>query len=177
MDAWEPVGGIPGEHACGFVLAGGQSSRMGSDKALLKLDGEALISRGLRKLRYVCPETAIAGGAAGLETFGRVISDLTPGCGPLGGIVSALEQSRFEWNLFLAVDLPLVPEGVLRALLAAAGGAEPVVLAQSGERVQPLCGVYSRRALPVLRAELAAGRLKMKDAATLAGASAPSDRT
>ena len=159
-----------GAPVAGFVLAGGKSSRMGRDKALLELDGELLIERALRKLSAVCDEVAIAGGGAELARFGRVVPDLKPGLGPLGGIVAALEQSGWEWNLFLAVDMPFVPVEVLRALVAAAGGAEMVVLSRAEGYVQPLCGVYSRRALPALRAELEAGRLKVKDAVAAAGA-------
>ena len=163
---------MPVEYACGFVLAGGKSSRMGCDKALLKLQGETLVVRGLRKLRYVCAETAIAGGSQAVAQFGRVVADLWPEHGPLGGIVSALEQSPYEWNLFVAVDMPFVPEVALRRLVAAAGGEEMIFLAQAQGVVQPLCGVYSRRALPALREELKAGRLKVKDAVATTGAAA-----
>jgi molybdopterin-guanine dinucleotide biosynthesis protein A len=113
---------------------------------------------------------AIAGGSADLMRFGRVIPDVTPGQGPLGGIVTALEQSAYEWNLVLAVDMPFVPEAALRSLVAGAGGRQLVVLADAEGVVQPLCGVYSRRALPALRAELEAGRLKVKDAVAATGA-------
>ena len=154
------------------MLAGGRSSRMGRDKALLEWDGETLIELALRKLRTVCSEVAIAGGGTELARFGRVIPDETPGCGPLGGIVAALEQSAYEWNLFLAVDMPFVPEEALRSLVAAAGGTDLVVLAQADGYVQPLCGMYSRRALPGLRRELEAGRLKLKDAASATGSCA-----
>ena len=142
---------------------------MGTDKAMLKLDGETLVGRAIRKLRHVCAEVAIAGGSPALERFGRVIPDLTPGQGPLGGIVTALEQSSYEWNLFLGVDMPFVPDEALRALVAAAGGREMILLAQANGYVQPLCGMYSRRALPALRRELEAGRLKLKDAAAATG--------
>ena len=142
---------------------------MGSDKALLKLDGETLIERALGKLVRVCAEVAIAGGGSELARFGRVIPDQTPGLGPLGGIVAALEQSPYEWNLFLGVDMPFVPEAALRALCAAAGGEEMVVLAQADGYIQPLCGIYSRGALPVLRRELEKGHLKLKDAASATG--------
>jgi molybdenum cofactor guanylyltransferase len=155
--------------AAGFLLAGGKSSRMGRNKALLKLDGEPLIERGLRKLREVCPKVAIAGGAAELGGFGRVIPDTRPGRGPLGGVVAALEQSSYEWNLFLAIDMPFVPVEVLRGLIEQAGHSA-IVLAEADGVVQPLCGVYSRQALPVLRAELSAERLKMKDAVAATGA-------
>lgn len=151
-------------YACGFVLAGGKSSRMGRDKALLKVEGETLIERAIRKLRRVCPEVAIAGGGPELARYGRVIPDGTPGQGPLGGIVAALQQSAYEWNLFLAVDMPFVPESVLRSVAFSGGGPALLAVAQAEGVIQPLCGIYSRAALPLLRRELEAGRLKMKDA-------------
>ena len=103
--------------AAGFLLCGGQSSRMGTDKALLLLDGEPLVQRGLRTLDEVCREVAIAGGAQELSRFGRVIPDEVRGCGPLGGVVSALEQSLSEWNVFMSVDSPFVPASALFRLL------------------------------------------------------------
>jgi molybdopterin-guanine dinucleotide biosynthesis protein A len=157
-------------HAAGFVLAGGRSSRMGQDKALLTLGGEALVSRGVRKLSEVCAEVAIAGGTENLMQFGRVIPDESLGCGPLGGIVAALEQSSFEWNLFLAVDAPFVPVSVLKALLFMAAGFPSVcVMARAQDVMHPLCGVYSRKGLAVLRQELIAGRWKVTRAIEAAG--------
>jgi len=153
----------------GFLLAGGKSSRMGRDKALLELDGKTLVQIGLRKLREVCTEVAIAGGTAELARFGRVIPDGMAGCGPLGGLVAALEDSSAEWNLFLPVDVPLVPVEALRRLLSAAGGMNVAVMAEAGGRVHPLCGVYSRGALPALQAALAAGRYRVRAAIEAAG--------
>lgn len=156
--------------AAGFVLAGGRSSRMGQDKALLQLGGVTLVERCLGKLRAVCDEVAIAGGQPELELYGRVIPDEAPGCGPMGGIVAALEQSSHEWNLFLPVDAPFVPEECLRELLqAAAEGGCVAVIARADGRLQPLCGAYSRTMLPVLRRELAEGRWKVAPALDLAG--------
>jgi len=156
--------------AAGFVLAGGRSSRMGQDKALLRLGGEPLVQRAVRKLSEICAEVAIAGGTEDLARFGRVIPDKSPGCGPLGGIVSALEQSSFEWNLFLSVDAPFVPASALKALLVMAAGFQGVgVVARVQGRMQPLCAVYSRRALGVLQQELAGGRWKVLSAIEGAG--------
>jgi molybdopterin-guanine dinucleotide biosynthesis protein A len=157
-------------HAAGFVLAGGRSSRMGQEKALLTLGGEPLVKRGIRKLKEICAEVAIAGGTEELARFGRVIPDKNPGRGPLGGIVSALEQSSFEWNLFLAVDAPFLPVSALKALLVMASGSPSVcVMARVEGLMQPLCAVYSRRALGVLQEELAAGRWKVTSAIEAAG--------
>jgi molybdopterin-guanine dinucleotide biosynthesis protein A len=157
-------------HAAGFVLAGGRSSRMGQDKALLTLGGEPLVQRAVRKLSAICAEVAIAGGSEDLARFGRVIPDKSPGCGPLGGIVSALEQSSFEWNLFLPVDAPFVPVSALKVLLLMAAGFPSVcVMGRVQGRMQPLCAVYSRKALGVLQQELAGGRWKVLSAIEAAG--------
>lgn len=156
--------------AAGFALAGGRSSRMGRDKALLQLNGMTLVERCLGKLRAICASVAIAGGAPELQRFASVITDETPGCGPLGGIVAALAQSSWEWNLFLPVDAPFVPVDCLRELLrAAAEDSVDGVIAKADGRLQPLCGVYSRRILPGLRRELTEGRWKVAPALKMAG--------
>jgi molybdopterin-guanine dinucleotide biosynthesis protein A len=156
--------------AAGFVLAGGRSSRMGQDKALLTLGGEPLVKRAVRKLGKVCAEVAIAGGTKELMRFGRVVPDESAGCGPLGGIVAALGQSSFEWNLFLPVDAPFVLVSTLNALLLMAGkSSDMCVMARAQGVMQPLCAVYSRQALGVLQQELAAGRWKVTRAIEAAG--------
>lgn len=143
---------------------------MGADKALLPLGGKTLVERCILKLSAICAEVAIAGGAGELQRFGRLIPDAYPGCGPLGGIVSALEQSSFEWNLFLPVDAPFVPVECLKALLTAARHPDVGVMARVEGRLQPLCGVFSRSAAGALRQEINAGRWKVETAIRAAGA-------
>jgi molybdopterin-guanine dinucleotide biosynthesis protein A len=135
---------------------------MGRDKALLMLEGRTLVERALGKLESVCSSTAIAGGGSDLAGFGRMVTDGVPGCGPLGGIVAALESSEFDWSIFLPVDVPLVSVELVRGLAERCVGSEAVaVLVRVHGRVEPLCGGYSRRALPGLREALGAGRLKV----------------
>ncbi len=156
----------------GYLLAGGRSSRMGQDKALLRLGGRTLVEIALGKLAAMCRETAIVGNAPELVGFGvPVIQDSIAGCGPLGGIVAGLEHSLVEWNVFLAVDVPFLPAEALRQLLAATEDSRRVaVVAEVGGFPQPLCAVYARRALPLLRRELEAGRWKVMSAIRVAGA-------
>ncbi|HEU5341609.1 molybdenum cofactor guanylyltransferase [Edaphobacter sp.] len=153
----------------GYVLAGGKSLRMGRDKALLVLEGEPLVARCLRKLHEVCAEVAIAGGAEELARFGRVVTDAAPGCGPLGGIVAALAESRFEWNVFVPVDVPFVPVLCLNELIAAAMDSGEAVMARVDGKLQPLCGVYPKTMLLALQRELAEGRWKVAQAVAAAG--------
>jgi len=93
----------------GYVLAGGKSSRMRRDKALLELAGKPLALRAVEKLRRVCADVYILGDRSDLEMYAPVIRDLHEGCGPLAGIEAALSHSEKMWNLFMAVDMPFLP--------------------------------------------------------------------
>src|SRR5580693_7445618 len=104
----------------GFILAGGLSSRMGSDKALLEIDGRPLIAHALDLLSAVTPAPRICGSRPDLAPFADVIPDNFPNSGPLGGIEAALSASTTDLNLFLPVDLPNLPIEFLRVLVARA---------------------------------------------------------
>lgn len=146
----------------GFVLAGGQSTRMGRDKALVEVGGRPLIALAMEKLRALGIEPRICGSRADLKPFGEVLPDRFPGSGPLAGIEAALAASEADLNLFLPIDVPLVPVEFLRwiAERAEASGAAATVPVAEG-REQPLCAVYSRRLQPGLRAALEAGNCKV----------------
>jgi molybdenum cofactor guanylyltransferase len=155
----------------GFVLAGGQSTRMGRDKALLELDGRPLAALAVEKLRALGLDAKICGAraeaAAELARLGEVIPDNFPQSGPIAGIEAGLVASDSPLSLFLAVDMPLVPMEFLRWLIerAETSGAVATIPAAGGWE-QPLCAVYSRRLLDGLRAAIAAGHLKMMTAVT-----------
>ena len=105
-----------------------------------------------------------------MRRFAEVVPDTRPGCGPLGGIVSALEATEFGVNLFLAVDVPFVPAEVWRSLRDFAWNTDAVaVMARVHGAVQPLCAAYKLGALAGMRRELEAGRWKVTSAAAAAG--------
>jgi molybdenum cofactor guanylyltransferase len=155
--------GEPGhgnEDAAGFVLAGGQSSRMGLDKALAELGGRPLIAHALSALRDAGFSALIAGAQADLGSYAPVIADAAPGRGPLGGICAALAATTARYSVFLSVDAPLVPPSLLTYLLHHAritGGAVTVASVNGFDQTFP--AVVDRAALPGLQAELSAGRL------------------
>src|ERR1039457_2185492 len=85
----------------GYVLAGGRSSRMGTDKALLQLAGKPLIAHAVAKLRRICADVHILGSKPALAAFAPLVPDLHPNCGPVGGMEAALAHSTQDWSLIL----------------------------------------------------------------------------
>jgi molybdenum cofactor guanylyltransferase len=102
----------------GYVLAGGRSSRMGRDKALISLAGRPLIDHAVTKLRRVCADVHILANDPALASFAPIVPDLHPNCGPIGGIEAALAHTPHDWNLFLPVDMPLLPTALLSRWIA-----------------------------------------------------------
>ena len=86
---------------------------MGQDKALLELAGKPLILHAVVKLRRVCMEVNILGDNPALDAYAPLVKDVHPGCGPMGGMEAALLHSRYDWNLFLPVDVPFLPTAYL----------------------------------------------------------------
>ena len=158
----------------GFVLAGGKSSRMGpnADKAFLDFRGQTLLERALAVMGTVCDRVTIVGDPAklahygssnyGSSKYGPVVADIFPGCGPLGGIHSALVYSAAELNLMLAVDMPFVSRELLEFLFAAAEPSDAIItVPRTGRGFQPLCAVYRREFSTTAEQALRAGKCKV----------------
>ncbi|MGA2170607.1 MAG: NTP transferase domain-containing protein [Terracidiphilus sp.] len=87
--------------AVGFVLAGGRSSRMGEDKALLRLGGQPLVAHALGILRKAGLAASVAGAGSALGALAPVVEHANPGLGPLGGICAALASTTARRAVFL----------------------------------------------------------------------------
>ena len=101
----------------GYLLAGGQSSRMGADKALLPLCGRTLLDRAAASLAAVCDDVTVVGRP---HPTLRHIPDSATEIGPVGGVTAALRDlaaRNLPWAFFLPVDVPLLPVGLLQALI------------------------------------------------------------
>ncbi len=152
----------PGADVAAFVLAGGKSTRMGSDKAFVMLDGRTLLARALELARTVTDNVRIVGSTERFAAFAPVVEDVFRECGPLGGIHAALRASAAELNLMLAVDVPFVPPALLRYLVTRARGSGAVAtvpLADGGW--QPLCAVYRREFAEGAEKALRGGQYKI----------------
>lgn len=98
----------------GFVLAGGRSSRMGTDKAMLAFRGRPMIAIAVETLTAVCEFVSIAGSRSDLAPFANVVPDGRPGEGPVSGIETGMLACSSEWAMFLPVDLPLLSPNFVR---------------------------------------------------------------
>ena len=145
-----------------FILAGGKSTRMGSDKALLEFDSDTLLNRALLKTRSVAGRTCIVGAREKFELFGPVIEDLYPERGPLAGIHAALQSTASELNLVLAVDMPFLPETALKYLVEQARSCDAVVtVPRANGFYQTLCAVYRLEFAALAEEALRAGNNKI----------------
>jgi len=140
----------------GFVLTGGESRRMGQDKALLELGGQPLAMRMVEKLRIGTDEIFLLGPPERYAQLGLpVLADAVAGRGPVGGIAAALRATERDWNLIVACDLPYLEPRFLEFLLGLATNETDAVVPRPGGRWEPLCAAYHRRALPAFERVLA----------------------
>jgi molybdopterin-guanine dinucleotide biosynthesis protein A len=149
----------------GFILAGGTSSRMKRDKALLEVGGEPLLMRTARLLESVVGAPSVIGDPAAYKSLALpVIADDWPGAGPLGGIATALRTSSASWNLVVACDLPYLTGEWLQFLVArAVASTAEAVLPMNTRGAEPLCAMYHKRGEPAIRAALESGIRKVTD--------------
>ena len=150
------------EAVTAFVLAGGKSSRMGSDKALLELAGRPLLRHALDMARALTENVKIVGDPAKYAAFGIVVPDVYHDRGPLGGIHAALVHSITELNLILATDLPFVEPEFLRHLITIADATKALVtVPQIGAYFEPLCAVYRKPFASIAETALSQGKNKV----------------
>jgi molybdopterin-guanine dinucleotide biosynthesis protein A len=153
----------------GFVLAGGASSRMGRNKALLATGGRTLLEIAAEAVREAAGSVTIIGPPDLYGHFGfPVIPDGRDHTGPLAGIETALRQASADWNLIVACDMPRLYPGALRHILDeaerldAAAADIGCVMPESAEGFpEPLCAAYHKRVSSLVSAALDRGTRKV----------------
>lgn len=156
--------------AAGIVLAGGKSSRMGRDKSLLRLGGRTLLRRTVGVLAEVLDEVLIVADRA--DRFNdlagvRVVADLVPDIGPLGGIYTGLKEAGRPSAFVVACDMPLLDPRVIAGQVDvwrttdADGGADALVPVLNGEP-EPLHSIYSKRCLPAIERRIERGEYRVR---------------
>lgn len=131
------------------ILAGGRSSRMGTNKAELLWNGSTLIEHQVKKVRSLGIDDVILSGYPKSVGGTRSAADVFPGKGPLAGIHAGLLAAKNPHCLVLSVDVPLVPEETLSSLIRAhLAGQSPITVLAHGALTEPLIGVYERTLIP-----------------------------
>jgi molybdopterin-guanine dinucleotide biosynthesis protein A len=148
-----------------IVVCGGRSRRMGTDKARLALDGGVtFLGRAIDLARATCGEVVLACGPTPRHgELGLPLAlDEVPDGGPLAGIAAGLAAVAAERAVVLPLDMPRLVPGLVEALQERAlrDGLDACFL-RGQERLEPLCAVYSRRALPAMQRALAAGERRV----------------
>jgi molybdopterin-guanine dinucleotide biosynthesis protein A len=149
------------------ILTGGQATRFaGRDKSALLLDGRRILDLQMAALAPLTDDLMIVGkgdvDVARHQTRFRVVHDIVPGCGPLGGLHAALTAARGDALLLTACDMPYLSTPFLEHLLSLVGEAD-IVVPQTERGYHPLCAVYTRACLEPAAARLAERRLRMRE--------------
>jgi molybdopterin-guanine dinucleotide biosynthesis protein A len=147
----------------GIILSGGESRRMGTDKAFLKVDGIPMVEHVLRALRSVVSHIIVVTNTPGpyASYDVEIVSDAYDKRGSLIGIYSGLLRSRDECNLIVACDMPFMNPRLL-SYMAGLANAYDIVLPKVGELVEPLHAVYHRRLIPIMDNHIKRGQLQIK---------------
>lgn len=148
----------------GVILAGGKNTRMGENKAFLRIGGERLIDRTIRLFRSIFQEVIIVTATPldYLDQEAVIVTDILPGKGALGGLYTGLFYSKDEHAFFSACDMPFLNGAFLEYMAQQAAGYDIVVPAPP-DGLQPLHAIYARRCLPAIRARLDRNRLQIKE--------------
>ncbi|HET6863113.1 MAG TPA: molybdenum cofactor guanylyltransferase [Pyrinomonadaceae bacterium] len=125
----------------GFILAGGSSSRMGRDKAQLRIAEKTFSERIAAELLSFTSTVTMIGGSTIPQNLNSA-KDVYSQIGALGGLHGALAACNADWALVVACDLPFVTKELFDKLAASRENFEAVVPVQEDERPQPLCALY-----------------------------------
>lgn len=136
---------IDKKNITGIILAGGKSSRMGTDKGFLELNNKPFVQYSIEALQPLVSEILIVSDNPDYDIFGlKRITDDIKNAGPVGGIYSGLEASKSELNLILSCDIPLITSDVLQKLIDAVDDASDIIQAESNGKTMPLIALYKR---------------------------------
>lgn len=145
----------------GAVLAGGHSSRFGSNKALQVIEGTTFLGHAISTLQPLCHEVVISASRRNADDYSshdlRIINDTNEDLGPLGGIASLLAAIHTDWLLVLTCDMPWLSSASLQRLLDGAEGYEAVSFDHS-----PLPLLIRRSALTVVQNQIDSDKLSIK---------------
>jgi molybdopterin-guanine dinucleotide biosynthesis protein A len=148
----------------GIILAGGQSRRMGMEKGLVNFKGQPLINYSIKVLKELCSEIIISSNSDCYDYLGyKIVPDLQPDTGPMGGIYSCLSSSANDINLVLSCDMPFVTRRIFDLLVKKGSSSNICVPWYENEMYEPLCGVYNKTVLYEMDSYISKNNFKLPD--------------
>ena len=148
----------------GVLLAGGKSRRMGEDKRYLVVGEHTLLERGLAVLRSIFQQVlvVIAQDSPALDADARIVRDLVPDCGSLGGLYTGLTQATTPYIFVVACDMPFLDQAVISQFTSRRTSID-IVMAKLAGRLHPMHALYGKRCLPVIEQMVWARQLKIQE--------------
>ena len=153
------------KYVTGYVLAGGKSSRMGTDKASLKFNNMAFLQKSIEALNPLVSEVIVVSDIKAHSNFGVTrIEDLIKGSGPLAGLHAALSHSKTKYNVILSCDIPLITSRIPQLLLDHINDAYDVIQTESKGKTMPITALYQKRCTQKIEDLLMRGERRMTEA-------------
>ncbi|MEP7267504.1 MAG: molybdenum cofactor guanylyltransferase [Saprospiraceae bacterium] len=150
----------------GYILAGGKSSRMGTDKGLLNFNGKPIVQKIINQLMPAVDKTIIVSNNVAYEKFGlEVIPDLIADVGPAGGIHAALSHTDSEQIFVVSCDMPYITTDAIQYMIEQASQSQ-ITLPLNREKIEPLFGVYSKECLPLWQQLIEQRMIKLQEMVT-----------
>jgi molybdopterin-guanine dinucleotide biosynthesis protein A len=147
-----------------FILCGGKSSRMQSEKGLVLFQGKPFIEHIIQAILPITEQIKLITTTKEYDYLPYPkIPDIISDKGPLGGIHTALTNSETEFNLILSCDIPLISTELLSELISKHNNEAEITVFASESRLHPLIGIYSKKVLPVIKSAIDNDELKMMD--------------
>ncbi|MCB0209245.1 MAG: molybdenum cofactor guanylyltransferase [Anaerolineae bacterium] len=145
------------------VLAGGQSKRMGQDKAFLEVGGKPVIERVLECVQPLTDDVFISTNTSDrYQQYGlRMVNDIYPDKAALGGLFTAIHEARHPHVLVVACDMPFLNADLLQYLINLADSADVVAPVINPPQPETMHAVYSKACLAPIEARLLKNRLKI----------------
>ncbi len=146
-----------------YILCGGKSSRMGTDKGMIRYNGKPFIKWVIEAIEPIIPSIFLVTDNEEYSKFGYpLIADIHKSKGPVGGIYSALQQSETDNNLILSCDVPNISTSILQNyLIDNLSDEKDVTFLSDNTNIYPLIAIYNKRVLPNFLKAINSDKLKL----------------
>jgi len=144
----------------GIVLAGGKSFRMGTDKGMIQWKGKTLAEHALEIISPLCTEIFISANSNDYNHFGYpILNDQYPDCGPIGGILTCMNQISTDLGIVIPIDMPFVTTEIYRKLMPQKETYDIIVALDHDSWHQPLCSIFNKSIIPAMEEQINSGDL------------------